>query len=70
MFDWQIIAAGFALLSALIYVGWRGWLRISSLKPQKKMAASSCGAGCGCSISKPLRDNPLPIIAKRKLHQS
>jgi len=51
-FDWQIIAAGIALLGALAYVGWRGWLRISSMRPHKSMSASSCGEACGCGGKK------------------
>jgi len=51
-FDWQIIAAGIALVSALAYFGWRGWLRLSSMRLSKRMSANSCGEGCGCSGKK------------------
>ena len=51
-FDWQIIAAGIALICALAYVGWRGWRRISSMKSTNRMGANSCGEGCGCGGKK------------------
>jgi hypothetical protein len=47
MFDWQIIIVGCVLLLACVYVGRRGWLRISSLSVSKRMNAPPCGNGCG-----------------------
>ena len=47
MFDWQIILVGCALLLACAYMGWRGWLRLSSLSVSKRMKEPSCGDGCG-----------------------
>lgn len=51
MFDWQIILVGLALLFAGIYVGRRGWLRLSSLSTSKRMNPPSCADGCGgCGV--------------------
>jgi hypothetical protein len=47
MFDWQIILVVCALLLACVYVGRRGWLRVSSLSISKRMNAPSCAVGCG-----------------------
>jgi hypothetical protein len=69
MFDWQIIIAAITIMAASVYVGWRGWLRISSLKPNRKMPGQSCSGGCGCSSTKPLVNKSHSIITKRKLSQ-
>ncbi len=47
MFDWQLIIVGLVLVLACSYIGWRGWLRLSSLSVSKRMNAPSCGEGCG-----------------------
>lgn len=47
MFDWQLIIVAFALILACSYIGWRAWLRLSSLSISKRMNAPSCGDGCG-----------------------
>jgi hypothetical protein len=69
MFDWQIILVGCALLLACIYVGRRGWLRLSSLSSTKQMNAPSCSDGCGgCGAKEPmkkqLRSTPVQILRK------
>jgi hypothetical protein len=46
MFDWQVIVVACVLLIAGVYVGRRGWLRISSLAISKRNAPS-CDKGCG-----------------------
>jgi hypothetical protein len=69
MFDWQTIIAAITILAASAYVGWRGWLRISSLKPNRKMPGQSCSGDCGCSSTKSVVDKSHSIIAKRKLPQ-
>jgi hypothetical protein len=49
---WQNIAVAVVLLLALAYVARRGWSRIASFKPARKVSASSCGESCGCSGKK------------------
>ncbi len=68
MFDWQTILVVGALILACVYVGRRGWLRLSSLSISKRMNAPSCAAGCGgCTAAqaKPeLRTVPVQILRK------
>jgi hypothetical protein len=50
MLFWQPIAAAVLLLLALAYVSRRAWLRLSSLKPSKRLRVSCAGeACCGCA---------------------
>jgi hypothetical protein len=57
MFDWQVILVVCALLLACIYVGWRGWLRLSSFARSRRMNASSCSEGCGnCGTQQPTKE--------------
>lgn len=68
MFDWQIILVAGALLLACVYVGRRGWLRLSSLAISKQMNAPSCAAGCGgCGATETKPDlRAIPIKIQRK----
>jgi hypothetical protein len=68
MFDWQIIVVSGVLLLACIYVGRRGWLRLSSLSIAKRMNAPSCAAGCGgCGAEQAEQDvRAIPVQILRK----
>jgi hypothetical protein len=59
MFSWQPIAAGTALLLALVYISRRIWLRLSSLRPSKRLTISCGGqACCGCGPTRALPQKP------------
>lgn len=54
MFDWQVILVICALVLACIYVGRRGWMRLSSLALSRRMNVPSCVQGCGgCGAKQP-----------------